>query len=383
MTAARQSIVLATGGTGGHVLPAQALARTMAERGFAPILFTDRRGLAMKEKGGFIDAVAIPAATPSVGGVLGRAYGLVETLRGTMVAWRALGRIRPAAVVGFGGYASVPAVLAARLRHLPSIIHEQNALLGRANAFLAARVDRIATSFANTRGLSAADTAKATVTGNPVRAAIAALGAKPYPAPEPGGPFHLLVIGGSQGARIFSSVVPAAIQRLPDAVRGRIRLCQQCRKEDLDAAAAAYRAMNLAVELSPYFDDMAERLAKAQLVIARAGASTVAELVAAGRPALLVPYPHAAEDHQTDNANALDEAGAAWLMPQPAFTPEALAARLEAFMGLPLTLEKAAAAALRLYRGDAAARLADLVTSIALANGDPANRTKALREIAA
>jgi len=383
VSGARRSIVLATGGTGGHVLPAQALARALATRGFAPILFTDRRGLGMKEKGDFVEAVAIPAATPSVGGVLGRALGMAETLRGTLIAWRQLGRIKPAAVVGFGGYASVPAVLAASLRRLPTIIHEQNALLGRANAFLAPRVDRIATSFATTRGLGAAGRAKASVTGNPVRAAIAELGARPYPAPAPDGPFTVLVIGGSQGAHIFSTIVPAAIRLLPEALRSRLRLSQQCRSEDLDEAAAAYRAMTLAVELAPYFDDMAERLAKAQLVIARAGASTVAELVAAGRPALLVPYPHAADDHQTDNANALDEAGAAWLMPQPAFTPEALAARLEAFMALPLTLEKAAGSALRLYRGDAAARLADLVASVALADGGGSKTTTIMREIAA
>lgn len=383
MSGPQPCIVLATGGTGGHVLPAQSLAHAMAERGFTPVLFTDRRGLAMKEKGGFTDAIAIPAATPTVGGVLGRAIGLAETLRGTMIAWRRLGRVAPVAVVGFGGYASVPTMLAASLRRLPTVVHEQNALLGRANAFLAARVDRIATSFAATRGIGASETAKVTVTGNPVRAAIAALGSQPYPAPVPGGLFRLLVVGGSQGARVFSTVVPAAIGRLPEVVRSRIQICQQCRKEDLEVAAAAYRAMNLAVELAPFFDDMAERLAKAQLVIARAGASTVAELVAAGRPALLVPYPHAADDHQTDNANALDEAGAAWLMPQPAFTPEALAARLEAFMGLPLTLEKAAAAAHRLYQGDAAGRLADLVASIALADGDGSRRTTVMREIAA
>ncbi|MFO1189129.1 MAG: undecaprenyldiphospho-muramoylpentapeptide beta-N-acetylglucosaminyltransferase [Alphaproteobacteria bacterium] len=383
MSGVRRSIVLATGGTGGHVLPAQSLARALATRGFAPVLFTDRRGLAMKEKGDFIDAVAIPAATPSAGGVFGRALGMAETLRGTLISWRLLGRIRPGAVVGFGGYASVPAVLAASLRRLPTIIHEQNALLGRANAFLAPRVDCIATSFTNTRGLSVADRDKATVTGNPVRAAIAALGSTPYPAPGPDGPFTVLVIGGSQGAHIFSTVVPAAIRLLPETLRDRIRLSQQCRKEDLDSAATAYRGMKLAVELAPYFDDMAERLAKAQLVIARAGASTVAELVAAGRPALLVPYPHAADDHQTDNANALDEAGAAWLMPQSAFTPEALAARLEAFMGLPLTLEKAAASARRLDRGDAAAHLADLVTSVALADGGGSKTATIMREIAA
>jgi len=383
MTAGRPRIVLATGGTGGHVLPAMALARALAARGYAPILFTDRRGLALKDRDDFADAVAIPAATPATGGMAGRALGLAETLRGTALAWRRLGRLRPAAVVGFGGYASVPAVLAATLRKLPTVIHEQNALIGRANAFLAPRVARIATSFANTRGLSAASAAKATLTGNPVRAAIAALGTAPYPAPQMGGPFRILVTGGSQGARIFSTVVPAAIGRLPEPLRQRIVLAQQCRPEDLPAAAAAYAAMALDVSLAPYFDDIAARLAGAHLVIARAGASTAAELMAAGRPALLVPYPFAADDHQTANANALDEAGAAWLMPQPAFTPEALAARLEAFMNLPVTLEKAAAAALRLTRGDAATRLADLVASVASADGGGSRPTMVMREIAA
>lgn len=364
---ARPLILLATGGTGGHVFPAAALAREMATRGYRVAVATDRRGLAFFEKKGLGDVHAVRAATPTGQGLLPKLGGILELAMGVFQARRLLRRLRPAAVVGFGGYASVPTMFAASLARLPTLIHEQNAVLGRANRFLAGRADRIAVSFAHIEGLRDEDMAKILFTGNPVRAAVAAVGARPYTPVAPDGPLNLLIIGGSQGATIFSTVVPAAIALLPTDLRRRLRVAQQCRAEDIDAVRAAYESAHIEAELATFFADIPDRLASAHLVISRAGASSAAELSAAGRPALLVPYPHAVDDHQTANAQALDQTGGAWLMPQASFTAEALAARLEAFLTLPATLEKAAACALAARRGDATARLADMTGDLVAA----------------
>ncbi|MCC7015812.1 MAG: UDP-N-acetylglucosamine--N-acetylmuramyl-(pentapeptide) pyrophosphoryl-undecaprenol N-acetylglucosamine transferase, partial [Rhodospirillales bacterium] len=307
-------IVLAAGGTGGHLFPAEALAAELSGRGFRLALVTDARGRPFSLQGGEVATHRVAG-----GGLAGKnpwaqakaAFGLAL---GATQALGLLGRLGPRAVVGFGGYASFPTVLAAILRGLPTAIHEQNAVLGRANRMLARGRVRIATSFPATRGLPKGTEARAVCTGMPVRPAVAALAGRPYRAPQAGNPVSLVVIGGSQGARIFADVVPPAVARTPDDLRRHLRIAQQCRPEDLERTRKAYAGMNVAAELATFFADAPERMASAHLVIARAGASTVAELAALGRPAILVPYRYAADDHQGANARALAEAGAAWAM---------------------------------------------------------------------
>jgi len=360
--------VLAAGGTGGHLFPAEAVARLLVASGGAVHLLTDRRADAF--------AAAVPGVTIDLvragrfgGGPLHAAYGLAELAVGMVQARRLLRRLAPAAVVGFGGYPSVPTMLAAAQLGLPTLIHEQNVVLGRANRLLAPRALRIATGFAATQGLRDADRGRAIHTGNPVRPAIHAVGGLPYAAPEPGGPIELLVVGGSQGARIFGEIVPPALAGLPVGLRARLRVSQQARPEDKEAVIAQYRDVAIAADIDSFFDDMPARLQRAQLVICRAGASTIAELAVAGRPAILVPYPHAMDDHQTANAGAFTQSGGGWLIPQPEFTPETLAARLAALLADPAVLTAAAEAARRFARDDAAEHLAALVQGLTPANG--------------
>lgn len=356
--------VLAAGGTGGHLFPAEALARLLVAEDGTVHLLTDRRADAF--------AASVPGVTIDLvragqlgGGPLHAAYGLAELAVGMMQARRLLRRLAPAAVVGFGGYPSVPTMLAAAQLGLPTLIHEQNVVLGRANRLLAPRARRIATGFAATRGLRDADRGRAVHTGNPVRPAIHAVGALPYTAPQPGGIIELLVVGGSQGARVFGEIVPPALARLPADARARLHVSQQARQEDKDAVAAHYREIAIAADIESFFNDMPERLRRAHLVICRAGASTVAELAAAGRPAILVPYPHATDDHQTANAGEFAKAGGGWAVSQTEFTPEALAERLAALLADPPALAGAAAAARRFGRDDAAEHLARLVRELA------------------
>lgn len=261
-------------------------------------------------------------------------------------------------------------MLAARFGGFPAAIHEQNAVLGRANRLLVPRVECIATSFEKAEGLPDHGTARVVHTGMPIRPAVSAVMGRPYPTLTPDGPVSLLVIGGSQGARVFSDVVPEALAFLDDDLRRRLTISQQCRPEDLDRTRDRYRALGLEAELGTFFEDVPERLASAHLLIGRSGASTVAETLAVGRPAILVPYPHAIDDHQTRNAHAIDEAGAGWLMSESAFTPSGLSARLDSLFGLPAILEKAAAAARDAASVDAAGRLADMVITLLPSSGD-------------
>jgi len=360
-------IALAAGGTGGHMFPAEALAGELIARGHAVALVTDRRG------GGFgdrLDAVAVHRI--SAGGLAGsglvrRAQGMAQLGVGFFQARALLGRLAPAAAVGFGGYASVPTMLAASFAGVPTVLHEQNAVLGRANRLLAKRATRIATSFASVVGIDAAD--RAVLTGNPVRPNIAALADEAYLPILPDGEIRLLVVGGSQGARVFGRLLPEAIAAIPEALRRRLRLVQQVRAEDLDAVRATYARQGTSAELAPFFSDIPQRLRAAHLVVARAGASTVAELTAAGRPAILVPFPFATDDHQTANAKAIEAAGGAWLMPETSTPPAALAERLASLLARPDVLARAAEAARQQGRRDAAARLADLVTLLIRSNG--------------
>jgi UDP-N-acetylglucosamine--N-acetylmuramyl-(pentapeptide) pyrophosphoryl-undecaprenol N-acetylglucosamine transferase len=362
-------IVLAAGGTGGHMFPAEALAAELVSRGHAVALITDRRGQSFGDRVPGIATHRIRTGRFDAG-LLGKVVGIAELGVGIAQAALKLRALAPAAVVGFGGYPSVPTVLAASRLGIPSLIHEQNALLGRANRFLAPRVRRIALSFAATAGLSAAERARAGETGNPVRPAIAAQRERPYEAPRGDSAIELLVTGGSQGARVFSEIVPAALARLPAPLRARLHLSQQARPEDLAAVRAGYAEGGVAAELASFFEDVPSRLARAQLVIARAGASTVAELTTIGRPALLIPYPHAADDHQSANARAFAEAGAGWTMAQPDFTADSLASFLAEALAAPERLAGAAASAKALGRPFAARSLADLVLGTIGANGD-------------
>jgi len=358
--------VLAAGGTGGHLFPAEAVARLLVASGGAVHLLSDRRADAF--------AASVPGVTIDLvragqlgGGPLHAAYGLAELAVGMVQARRLLRRLAPAAVVGFGGYPSVPTMLAAAQLGLPTLIHEQNVVLGRANRLLAPRAGRIATGFAATQRLRDADRGRAVHTGNPVRPAIHAVGALPYPAPESGGPIELLVVGGSQGARVFGEIAPPALARLPAELRARLHVSQQTRPEDKDAVVAQYRDAMIAADIETFFTDIPDRLRRAHLAICRAGASTIAELAVAGRPAILVPYPHATDDHQTANAGAFAQSGGGWIIAQTGFSAETLAGQLAALFGEPASLATAAEAARRFARDDAAEQLAALVQGLASA----------------
>ena len=382
MIVRRDMVVLAAGGTGGHLFPAEALARELRDRGYGLALVTDRRGGGIEGLLGEIDIHRIHAAALSGRGVLRKAGALGQLGLGTLEASRLMRTLRPVVVVGFGGYASVPTMLAASRHGAATVIHEQNAILGRANRLLAARADKIATSFEAVAGISPALAPKVTRTGNPVRAAIAALGDEPYPTLAADGPLSLLVIGGSQGAHVFSTVVPAAIALLPAPLRARLRVTQQCREHTLAETRAAYRSLGVEAELATFFAEMPARLARAQLLICRAGASTLAEITAAGRPAMLAPYPFATDNHQTLNARALADAGGGWLMPNASFTAETVAHRLQALFAHPQSLAAAARASRALGEPDAAKRLADMVIELAPANGGDGEAAPVAREAA-
>jgi UDP-N-acetylglucosamine--N-acetylmuramyl-(pentapeptide) pyrophosphoryl-undecaprenol N-acetylglucosamine transferase len=357
----RVRVVLATGGTGGHVFPAEAVAAQLRERGIEPVLFTDRRGgsFGAETQVRRIRGGAIAGQTP-----WGKVRSFAALGAGCVQAGWGLRRISAGAVVGFGGYASVPTVLAAAITALPTIIHEQNAVLGRANRLLAKRAGRIATAFETVSGLPRGAEHKLVRTGMPVRPSFARLRDRSYQPPDPVGPIRLLVLGGSQGARVFGEVVPAAVDRLTARWRSRLAITQQCRPESLDAVEDAYRRIGIRAELSAFFEDVPQRLASAHLLISRAGGSTVAEITSVGCPAMLVPYPFAADDHQTANAQAMADAGGAWLIPQDEFSPEHLSARLEELFAHPEMLMAAAAGSRAAGFDRAAARLADLVLEV-------------------
>ncbi|MFI5000433.1 MAG: undecaprenyldiphospho-muramoylpentapeptide beta-N-acetylglucosaminyltransferase [Reyranellales bacterium] len=355
-------VVLATGGTGGHVFPAEALAGELEARGVPFTLVTDSRGRQWQGALARRPIHYIHSASPT-GSLQRRLRALVSLGLGLFDAWRVLGRIAPAAVVGFGGYASVPTMIAARLRRLPSMLHEQNAVLGKANRLVLGGAARVATSFARTLHVSETDR-RARLVGNPVREPVRALRNSPYRAPAADRVIDILVFGGSQGSASFSQVVPAAILSLPAPLRQRLRLVQQCRQEDLARVRTRYAEAGIVAELAPFFSDLPQRLASAHLVIGRSGASTVAELATIGRPSILVPYPHAADDHQMANARAFEATGACIVIPHAAFTAEVLAGHLSALFEAPQRLAEMAAAAHAAGRPDAAARLADVVSEL-------------------
>ena len=352
--------VLAAGGTGGHLLPAFALATELERRGHHVALVTDERGAKIPGKPAFLPAHVLPA------GRLGKnpialAKGLTAIWRGRAMALRLFESFQPSCVVGFGGYPALPALLAARAARIPTVIHEQNAVLGRVNRLLAKRVDAIATAYMEIERLDPKLWGKGHRGGNPVRAEVLALRGEPFPPFSEDSLFRVLVTGGSQGASILSEVVPDGLAMLPPALRHRLQVTQQCRPEDLEAVRARYAGHQIPAELGTYFEDMASRLAETHLFIGRSGASTIAELTAVGRPAILVPLPIATDDHQAVNAREMVKAGGARAIRQAGFTPKELAKQIQAMALNPQALANAAHAAWNCGLPNAVKDLADLV----------------------
>src|ERR1700688_5071112 len=358
-------ILLAAGGTGGHLFPAEALGVELLRRGFRVRLATDARALRYSGlfSGETIDVV--PSAT-----VRGRnPWSLAHTgallAAGTAVSLNLMRRLKPAAVIGFGGYPTLPPLLAARMFGIPGIIHEANAVLGRANRFLSSRVSAIASSLPGVLDRDPALAGQTTAVGTPMRPAILAAAAVKFASPEPAGPLRLLVVGGSQGARVMADIVPGAIERLEPALWNRLVLTQQVREEDMARVRAIYDRLKIKAELAPFFADLPARLASSHLVISRSGAGTVAELGAIGRPSILVPLPGSIDQDQFANAGVLAQANGGLRIPQTDFTPDRLAAEISALAAEPVRLAAMAAGARTVGRLDAAERLGHLVMEVA------------------
>lgn len=358
-----RSYVLAAGGTGGHMVPAAALAAELAKRGHKVALVSDDRGVRFPGLFDGIETHVLPAGRLG-GGPLGYLRAAGRIMAGRSMALRLFKDLRPAAVIGFGGYPALPTLLAAFRAGVPTVIHEQNAVLGRVNRFVAGRVSAIATSYDEVERMKPRWARKTHLIGNPVREAVLALRDRPYPIVDEEGIFRVLVTGGSQGATVLSKVVPDGLALLPVHFRRRLQVTHQARIEDIDAVRAKYQAHGIPADVSTYITDMPEALAWAHIVIARAGASTIAELTAAGRPAILVPLPSATDDHQTANAREITNAGGARTISQRAFNATELAKQIQK-LGLDAkALENAAARARSVGRPHAASDLADLVESI-------------------
>ena len=358
------NIILAAGGTGGHMIPAHALAAELTRRKIGVALITDERGARIP---GLFDGVPVhilPAGRLG-GGPIGWLKAVGAVIKGRGQARRLYREFKPDAVVGFGGYPAFPSLLAASAAKIPTILHEQNAVLGRVNRLLAGEAEAIATAYPEVDRLKPAYLAKVELVGNPVREAVARLGEAPLPPFDEVAPLKILVTGGSQGASILGTVVPAGLGQLEPSIRHRLQVVQQCRPDDIVAVRASYAALKIPAELMTYITDMPAKLAEAHLIIARAGASTIAELTAAGRPAILIPLPSATDDHQTANAREMAKAGGARMIVQSEFTPETLARQIEALAHDPEALANAAARSLSVGRPNAASDLADLVERIA------------------
>ncbi|CAN7365299.1 undecaprenyldiphospho-muramoylpentapeptide beta-N-acetylglucosaminyltransferase [Ensifer adhaerens] len=356
-------ILLAAGGTGGHLFPAEALAHELKAMGYSVHLVTDSRAERYAGKFPADEVHVVPSATIGSKNPVSVVKSLWTLWSGMRAARKLIARLKPKAVVGFGGYPTVPPLLAATGMGVPSIIHEQNAVMGRANKALASRVKAIAGGFLPEG--TGAFAAKTVTTGNPVRPAVLAAANTPYASAVGDAPFHLVVFGGSQGAQYFSKAVPQAICRLDDEVRQRFKVTQQARPEDRDGVIATYEKLGVPAEVSPFFTDMAERIAGAQLVICRSGASTVSELAVIGRPAILVPYPYALDHDQAANAAALAAKGGARVIAQAELTADRLAGILNDAIGKPQSLAEMAANARETGKPDAASLLASLVEAIA------------------
>lgn len=358
-------IALAAGGTGGHMFPAEALAQELKRRGRRVLLVTDARGDRYTATFPADEKFLISAASPSVGGPIAKAAAAISLAGGLMKVAAAFRRLKPAAVIGFGGYPSFPAMRAAALLHIPHGVHEQNGVLGRANRMSIGSAAFLAHGFPVLE--KAPERLKTSVVevGNPVRDAVREAARAPFDTPRAGEPVRLLIFGGSQGAALFSTVIPAAVAALPEAIRARLKIVQQARDNETVAVASAYRAAGVEAELAPFFKDLPQRIANAHLVIARAGASTVTELSMIGRPSILVPLAIAMDDHQTGNARALSDAGAAVRIGESDFTPQRLAEALAPLLEDAGKLAGMAAAAKGRVKSEAASALADLADKIA------------------
>lgn len=368
MTRVRQ-FVLAAGGTGGHMVPAAALAEELKRRGHRVDLVSDERGVRFPGLFEGVETHVLPAGRMQ-GGPVGWYRAGRAMWAGRAQAIGLYEKLKPAAVIGFGGYPALPALLAAFNKKIPTAVHEQNAVLGRVNRLVSGKVDAIATSYGEVERLAEKHRGKVTLTGNPVREEVLALRDRPYPMLEEDSIFRMLVTGGSQGASVLSQVVPDGLAMLPVNFRRRLQVTHQARVEDIDRARAKYAELSIAADLATYLPDLPEHLAWAHLVIARAGASTIAELTAAGRPAILVPLPTATDDHQTDNAREIAEAGGARVIAQSQFTPVELAKQMQKLGLDPEALQNAAARARSCGHPDAARDLADLVENISNPPGD-------------
>ena len=357
-------ILLAAGGTGGHLFPAEALGSVLLKRSLRVRLVTDER--AVRYSGLFSEGMfdVVPSETVRSKNPVALARTAVMLAAGTAIGLNLVRRLKPAAMIGFGGYPTLPPLVAAKLMGVPTLIHDSNAVLGRANRFLAGRVDAIATSLPGVFDRDPALASKATLTGTPLRPAVLAAAAQPYATPEPNGPLRLLVVGGSQGARIMADIVPGAIERLEPALWRRLTLVQQVRDEDMARVKPVYDRLKIHAELAPFFADLPSRLAATHLVVSRSGAGTVAELAGVGRPSILVPLPGAIDQDQFANAGVLMQAGGAIRIPQPEFTADRLASEISALAAEPQRLGEMASKARGTGTLDAAERLADLVERV-------------------
>jgi len=357
------NFVLAAGGTGGHMIPAHALAAELKSRGHGVMLITDDRGARFP---GLFDNVPVhilPAGRLG-GGPVGWLKALGAVAKGRGQAKKLYREHKPDAVVGFGGYPAFPSLLAASALNIPTVLHEQNAVLGRVNRLLAGDAEAIGTAFTEVERLKPKYKDKTVLVGNPVRESVAKLGELPFPPFDEFAPLKILVTGGSQGATVLSEVVPEGLGLLHPSLRRRLQIVQQCRPDDIDQVRVRYADLGIPAELMTYIEDMPDKLADAHLIVGRAGASTIAELTAAGRPAILIPYPAATDDHQTANARDMTKAGGARTIQQTNFTPSVLARQIEAMAADPVALNNAAARALSVGRPHAARDLADLVERI-------------------
>ena len=358
------NVILAAGGTGGHMVPAHALAAELKRRGYGVGLVTDERGARIPGLFDDLPVHILPAGRIG-GGPIAWLKAVGSVVAGRREAKRLYRQFLPDAVVGFGGYPAFPALLAASSMRIPTILHEQNAVLGRVNRLLAGDAAAIATAYERVERLKTGHRDKVVLVGNPVREEVARLGEAPLPPFDETAPLKILITGGSQGASVLGKVVPEGLGALAPSLRHRLQIVQQCRPEDIDLVRARYAELGIPAELSTYITDMPAKIADTHLVIARAGASTIAELTAAGRPAILVPLPSATDDHQTINAREMARAGGARMIAQGDFTADVLARQIEALAEDPQALANAASRSLSVGRPNAASELADLVERIA------------------
>ena len=360
----RPSIVMTAGGTGGHLFPAKSLAQELSWRGYAIDLITDMRSSKFDSDFPAREVYRVRAATFKGRSPIEATKTVAKLSSGFHMAYRILGEIKPQAVIGFGGYPTIPPMLAALTRGIPTLTHEQNAVMGRANRLLGPMVRAVAYSFEDTKFLEGKLLNKAYLTGTPLRRAVLNMRTQVYNSPPPDGQLNLLVFGGSQGARFFAEIMPAALYLLPEHIRDRLLVVQQCREEDIENVFDAYERAGVAAELATFFDDLPERMATSHLVVSRAGATTIAELCCVGRPAVLVPLPHSLDNDQYENATRFERGGGGWVYEEAAMTSERFAGVVRRLFEEPGSLIRAASAAKAMARYDAVERLADVVESV-------------------